>query len=274
MARADVMNRPVFAWFRALKRRRLVRRPFPDAWRSPLDALPFYSLLPGETQERFRDLLKVFIWSKQWEGAGGFELRDEHKVVIGATAVRLVVGLDLSYYDKIKSIVVYPNTYSHPDSHGRVLGQVSRLGALVLSWTAVKSGIRSPDDGRDTTIHEFAHALDLADGVFDGLPPQREMQHVRPWCDVMQTHYDGMQDRRPSRRHVLREYGATNPAEFFAVASEVFFEQPGLLKAKKSDLYGVMRAFYGFDPIVKTADSRRPSRVERNRRKRRRRAQD
>ncbi len=262
----------MFAFIKRWRRRRLARHPFPAEWLPYLEALPFYVLYPVETQTRFRALLSVFVREKNWEGAGGFELSDEHKVTVAATAVRLVLGLDLSYYDCISSIIIYPNDYKHPDNdHGVILGQVSRLGALVLSWNAVERGLKSQSDGRDTTVHEFAHALDLADGSFDGLPPQRERQHVHPWCQVMGEQYQAMQNRRRSRRHLLRDYGATNPAELFAVASEVFFERPTAMKERKPEVYEVMRTFYGFDPVVGEARRRKPTRRERNARKRRRR---
>lgn len=244
--------------------------------------MPFYRALNDTQKGVFRDKLKVFVWQKNWEGAQSFEVTDEHKVVIAAAAVRLVLALDLSYYDRIVSIVVYPGHYKHPDAEGgTVLGQVNQWGAVCLSWPAVVSGLKRPTDGLDTAVHEFAHALDLADGSFDGLPPMREMAHVRPWIDVMQSHFDGLQKRRSRRRSLIRDYGKQNPAEFFAVVSEVFFERPGDLKDKRPDLFEELRRFYGWDPVTgeTLADaavrrSGRPSRRERNRAKRRRRERD
>ena len=276
-SRAEVcaILRTMFGLFRRLRRRRLANRPFPEAWFGFLDEhVGFYGRLPDRLQPVLLERLKVLVWEKNWEGADGLEITDEHKVVIAAVAARLVLALDLSYYDRIKSIVVYPGHYKHPDKDRNVVyGQVNQWGALVLSWQAVLQGLKDPTDGHDTTVHEFAHALDLADGAFDGMPPLADNASVKPWCEVMQFHFDDMQTRR--RNHIIRNYGAQNPAEFFAVVSEVFFEQPALLKAKKPDLYAELRSFYGFDPISGEQPGlkrrRRPLRAERNRAKRARR---
>lgn len=267
----------MFGFFRKLRRRRLAKRPFPEEWFAYLEQhVTFFRQLPKNLVPAFLERLKVLVWEKNWEGADGLEVTAEHKVVIAAVAARMVLALDLSYYDRIKSIVIYPGHYKHPEQDLNVVyGQVNQWGALVLSWQAVLAGLKDPTDGRDTTVHEFAHALDLADGAFDGMPPLSDNSGVKPWCEVMQHHFDTMQTRRRSRNHIIRDYGAQNPAEFFAVVSEVFFEQPKLLKAKKPDIYAELRSFYGFDPI--TGDSQllekrqRPTRRERNRAKRERR---
>ena len=273
----------MFGFLKRWRRRRLARKPFPQPWHAHLEEhVPFYRALNDTTKDTFRDKLKVFVWEKNWEGAQGFAVTDEHKVVISAAAIRLVLALDLSYYDRIVSIVIYPGHYRHPDRDGgTVLGQVNQWGAVCLSWPAVVSGLKRPTDGLDTTVHEFAHALDLADGSFDGLPPLREMAHVQPWIDVMQSHYDQLQGRRSRRRSLIRDYGKTNPAEFFAVISEVFFEKPGDLNEKLPDLFDELRQFYGWDPVTgetlaaaAVRRSGRPSRRERNRAKRRRRERD
>jgi MtfA peptidase len=253
----------MFAFMRRRKRRRLAERPLPEGWVGILERrVPFFRALSEDQRTRFLDKLKVFVWEKRWEGAGGLELTDEHRVTIAASAVRLVLELDLSHYDRIRSIVVYPGAYRHPQRAAllrtgqvpppepdAVLGEVHRFGTVALSWDSVVRGLQAPTDGRDTTVHEFAHALDLADGRFDGLPALRECAHVRPWATVMQHHYDRLEeDLRRNRRSLLRAYGATNPAEFFAVATEAFFEEPRRLAAQAPDLYAELRRFYGWDP--------------------------
>ena len=226
-----------------------MKRPLPADWTGWLEArVPFFSALTVEERERFLRYLKAFVWSKHFFGAGGLELTDEHRVVIGAAAVRLVLHLDLSYYDRLTEIVVYPHAYRHPDRTGAVLGEAQSWGTVVLSWPAVLNGMDDPKDGHDTALHEFAHVLDVADGSFDGTPELHRFGDYRSWAMVMSDAYLDLQRDAGRRRTVLREYGATNEAEFFAVASETFFEKPRQLREKAPDLYEELKSFYQVDP--------------------------
>jgi Mlc titration factor MtfA (ptsG expression regulator) len=234
--------------FRAWKRRRLARRPFPGEWLPILEQhVPFYGQLSGDLRERFLELLKVFIWEKHFIPAGGMEITDEVRVVIAAAAVRLVLHLDLSEYDRLTEIVVYPSHYQHPGDEGVVLGEAHSWGTVVLSWDAVLHGLRNTRDGLDTATHEFAHVLDRAGGAFNGTPELRRLADYQPWAEVMSRHFLALQ-RGGGRRQVLRAYGATNEAEFFAVATEAFFERPDRIKKQAPDLYAELSRFYGFDP--------------------------
>jgi Mlc titration factor MtfA (ptsG expression regulator) len=242
----------VFGLFKAWKRRRLARRPFPRRWLPILEQrVPFFGQFPDPLRQRFRELLKVFIWDKHFIGAGGMEITDEVRVVIAAAAVRLVLHLDLSLYDRLTEIVVYPSHYRHPDSAGVVFGEAHGWGTVVLSWDAVLHGLRNTRDGLDTATHEFAHVLDRAGGAFDGTPELRRWGDYQPWAEVMSHHFLNMRSRK-RRRRVLRSYGATNEAEFFAVATEAFFEQPRKIKRRAPDLYQELSRFYGFDPAGET----------------------
>lgn len=233
----------------ALRRRRLARQAFPEAWEPILRRLPFYRRLPPEQQARLRELLKVFANEKHFFGAGGLAMTDEIRVVISAAAVRLVLRLDLSYYDRLTEIVVYPYVFQNPGGEGEArLGEAHRFGTVVLSWPAVVEGIRYGCDGRDTALHEFAHVLDRATGRFDGTPPLRAHDHYRAWAEVMSEHFLRLREGAAPERTVLRGYGAKNEAEFFAVATEVFYELPARLRAVMPDLYGELARFYGVDP--------------------------
>lgn len=242
----------MFGLFRALRRRRLDQKPLPEGWIEILEEqVPFFARLEGELRERFLRYLKIFAHEKYFIGAGGQEIDDEVRVVVSAAAVRLVLHLGIDYYDRLTEIVVYPSHYKHPgeEEGGAVIfGEAHAWGTVVLSWEAVRHGLANPDDGHDTAIHEFAHVLDRADGTFDGTPELRSLAHYRPWAKVMSEHFLALRGGERDERRALRNYGATNEAEFFAVATETFFEKPEVLKEALPELYDELARFYGFDP--------------------------
>ena len=221
--------------------------PIPAGWAELLTReAPFFQRLSATEQERLLRLLMAFLDEKEIVGAGGLEVDEEMRLLVGASAVRLVLGLDLSHYDRLTEIVLYPQeVLVDPRSGDELLGLAHRHGAVVLSWPAVLRGLARPDDGLDTATHEFAHALDLADGAFDGAPSLRAGEHYRPWAAELGAHYERLQggDRRLGK--VLRDYGATDPAEFFAVATEAFFERPEALRRRAPGLYEELARFYG-----------------------------
>lgn len=240
----------MFYWIRRWRRRKLRRRPFPGAWLPFLERqVPFFGRLPADLREPFLDRVKVFAWEKVFTGVQGMEITDEVRVVISAVAARLVLHLDLEYYDGLSEIVVYPTHYKRPDREGIVFGEAHLgFGVVVLSWPAVLHGLGDSRDGRDTTLHELAHVLDRADGTFDGTPQLHTREDYRPWAAVLGRHYEALRERQRRQRKVLRDYGAQNPAEFFAVATEAFFEKARQMKQHTPELYEELRRFYGFDP--------------------------
>ena len=236
-------------WIQNLFRRRVRRRPFPPGWRRILEErAPFASRIPETLKAKFEQDLMVFEHEKTFVGAGGFEVTEEVRVVVSAAAVRLVVFLDIDVLDRISEIIVYPAAYQHPDRAGAVLGEVNDWSSVVLSWADVAAGLRNPLDGLDTATHEFAHVLDRESGAFNGTPTLRAREDYGPWGRVLSEHYLKLRAKDRNARKVLRDYGATNEAEFFAVATEVFFEKPGIMKRRAPDLYQELHQFYGFDP--------------------------
>ena len=176
-------------------------------------------------------------------------ITDTVKVVIAGAAVRLIQHLDLSFYDRLSEIVVYPHDFQHPKHKSEIrLGEAHTWGVVVLSWPAVVQGLRNPCDGWDTAAHEFAHVLDRDGGAFDGTPKLRADAHYRAWAQVMSHHFAALRAGSPRERFVMRGYGAKNEAEFFAVATESFFEKPRQMKQLTPDLYAELQRFYGFDP--------------------------
>jgi Mlc titration factor MtfA (ptsG expression regulator) len=235
--------------FRTLRRRHLLRRPFPPEWLGYLERLvPFFRELAPEPRQRLLELLKVFAWEKEFIGAGGFSITDEVRAVVSATAVRLVLYLDLSYYDRLREVIVYPEAFRIPDRTGVMLGEAKHWGSVILSWQAVLAGLEDSHDGHSTATHEFAHVLDREDGAFDGTPQLRRYSHYRAWASVMGEHFLKLREGRPLERQVLDDYGGVNEAEFFAVATESFFEKPREMREKTPDLYEELRRFYGGEP--------------------------
>lgn len=238
----------IFAALRWLERRRLLARPLPEAWRSLAEErFTFLGDLPDDERARFFDHLKVFIGRVHWEGASGLVVDDEMRVVVGGAAARLARNLPLSVYDHLTTIVLYPSHYKHEDKDGIIFGEANRWGAVVLSWDAVEHGLQNPRDGHDTALHELAHVLDVADGAFDGTPILDDGDY-RGWASAFSKHYLALKDRPGRRRALLRDYGATNEAEFFAVATEAFFEKPEQMKKRAPDLYEELKGFYRIDP--------------------------
>jgi len=234
---------------RRWRRSRWAKRPFPTEWRAHLEKhVPFYRGLDGDPGARFLHFVKCFVWEKHFIGAGGMEIDDEVRVVIAAAAVRLVLHLDLSRFDRLTEIVVYPTAFRKPGSDHVILGEAHTWGTVVLSWEDVLHGLRNPHDGLDTGTHEFAHVLDRAGGAFDGTPELRAREDYRAWALIMSRHFLGLRGRKRRQRRVLRRYGASNEAEFFAVATEAFYEKPSQMRKRMPDLYGELRRFYGWDP--------------------------
>jgi MtfA peptidase len=238
-------------FLRLLRRRRLMRRPFPPEWLGHLERhVPFVRELAPEPRQRFLEMLKLFAWEKEFIGAGGFTITEEVRVVVSATAVRLVLYLDLSYYDRLREVIVYPDAFKIPDRTGVVLGEAKNWGSVILSWRSVLDGLRNPHDGHSTATHEFAHVLDREDGAFDGTPELRRYSHYAAWGSVMGEHFHKLREGRRQERQVLDDYGGVNEAEFFAVATESFFEKPRQMKEKTPDLYEELKRFYGWDPAL------------------------
>ncbi len=245
----------MFGFIRNWRRRRLLRRPFPKAWLPHLERhVPFFRKLPEDLRQPFLDRLKVFAWEKKFTGARGMAITDEVRAVISAVAVRLILHLESGFYNRLSEIVVYPFHYKHEDDDTVVFGEASTWGTVVLAWPAVLAGLRDSRDGHHTAMHEFAHVLDVADGSFDGTPDLRAQEDYRPWASILSDHFEKLRARKRKQRKVLRDYGNQNPAEFFAVATEAFFEKSVQMKRHTPDLYAELSRFYGFDPAADGRD--------------------
>jgi Mlc titration factor MtfA (ptsG expression regulator)/Tfp pilus assembly protein PilF len=246
----------IFSWFKRRRRRRILATPFPADWLAYLKRnVPQYRLLTPHEQAKLRQRVQVFVHEKKWIGCGGLVINDEIKVTIAAQACLLVLGIDYEYhYDQIRSLLVYPDTYLHPpDIHDGVFrngapvyGETWHRGPIVLSWKNTLG--LADEEGGNLVFHEFAHHLDDLDGGMDGMPPLERGQQRR-WDRVIDKEYHRL--RRASlqgRATLLNEYGASNRAEFFAVATECFFERPVAMREQHPELYAILRDFFRQDP--------------------------
>jgi Mlc titration factor MtfA (ptsG expression regulator) len=251
------------SWFPALRarRRRLATSvPFPRAWDEILERnFPYDARLPEEERKELRRRIQIFLVEKRFEGLGGIELTDEIRVTIAAQACLLLLHRGEDCYPRLKSILVYPTAFDAPmarqsadgvvtEGRSTLAGQAWDLGAVVVSWDDVRYGAADCRDGTNVVLHEFAHQLDMEDRSADGAPVLDHRSQYVAWARVLGAEYEQLQDAmRRRHRTVMDKYGATNPAEFFAVATETFFEKARQLKKKHPELYEQLRAFYGLD---------------------------
>jgi Mlc titration factor MtfA (ptsG expression regulator) len=250
----------LFAWLKQRRRRRLLATPFPDEWLAYLRKnVALYATLTEAEQAKLRDDLRVFVAERHWEGCGGLTVTDEMKVTIAAQACLLVLNLEHDDFGRVPSVLVYPSGYRSPaERHGpdgTVGGDPGRLGEawyrgpVVLAWDSVLGGGKNPHDGQNVVLHEFAHQLDFLDGYADGTPLLPSHAAYRRWHEVMTAEYNHLvAESERGRATVLDAYGATNPAEFFAVATEAFFEKPVQMQHRHPALYEVLHDYYRQDP--------------------------
>lgn len=258
------------AWWlsrrRNRRRRELLASPFPESWESILRKdLRLYRRMPSELREKLRRTLRVIAGEKHFEACGGLdEITDEMRVLIAAQAALLLIGLKRhDYYPRLRSILVYPTAFRDrgrrrfglPDDEDEErdirLGESWDSGSVVLAWDSVRRGAANADDGMNVVLHEFAHQLDQADGSTDGAPVLSERSEYRDWAAVLGRDYEELVEEAedPRSNPLLDTYGAENPAEFFAVATETFFEKPRQLRRDHPELYRELSGYYGLDPV-------------------------
>jgi hypothetical protein len=244
------------------KRRReaIGSRPFPCEWLEIIRRnIHLYALLSGELQDQLLKHVQIFLNEKRFEGCEGLEITDEIRVTIAAQACFLLLNREATYYPKLSTILVYPGCYFARKAKGigpeeTTIGE-ARLGEswprdyVVLSWDDVRSTAADLKDGHNLVLHEFAHQLDDEHGAADGAPMLRGRSHYATWARVLSLEYEEFCRKvAKGEKDVVNTYGATNPAEFFAVLTEIFFEKPKELKEYHPDLYDQLREFYRLDP--------------------------
>lgn len=245
--------------------RRRDRHGLPDGWPQILAArTAHWHLLDAGERARLGELADELLTGKRWEAARGFRLTDEVRTIIAAQASLLILGLDSTWFDGVGTIVVRSGAMRRREPvprWGRVEGVVvgSPLpvdgeahhgdGPVMVNWTTARREVVTPRMGHDVVLHEFAHKLDMLDGIVDGTPPIADPAARDRWIEACTVEYDAL--RRGEAGRLLRPYAALNPGEFFAVATEVFFTRPVDLAETKPDLYAVLETFYRQDPAAR-----------------------
>ena len=240
---------------RMLRRRELAQLRLTKEHREELAVdFPLYLSLPQELQYELEGLIHVFISEKAFEACGGLEEVTPHmQRVVAAQACILLLRRPHDLYSKLRTIRLYPEAYVAMDEFGGEsvrLGESWTTGSVVLSWASVISGGRNSEDGHNVTIHEFSHQLDQADGAGDGVPPLESRGCYHEWARIMKPEFDRLVKRsQKNKRSVMDHYGAENPAEFFAVVTETFYEKPTQLKRNHQELYDLFKKYYGVNPV-------------------------
>lgn len=248
--------------WRQYRRKKIQQQPFPAAWRQILKhRMPYFRALPADLQLQLKKLIQVFVAEKQFVGCADLVVTDEMKVTIAAQACLLLLNKPAHYYPKLKQILIYPAAFVVPTAQSDTAGVVSEMaqvrlgeswqtGQIILSWVDTLKSAAICNDGHNLVIHEFAHQLDQLKGQATGAPLLSSTQAYQEWSLVLSHEFEQLQKQLAQGLPTLFDsYAATNPAEFFAVISEVFFEQPDLFAAQHSALYQQLRSFYALDPL-------------------------
>jgi hypothetical protein len=239
------------------------KRGLPDGWEHVVEGhVAVWHILEGPERATLAETSDWLLRHKHWEAATGFELGDEMRVIIATQAALITLGLSVSEYREVSAIVVYPTamqsrgTYAGPvpgtvtEGVTPVLGEAhDGRGPVLLAWDQARAAARAPGSGHNVVVHEFAHKIDMLDDITDGTPPLADRRALTRWVEVCTEAYGAL--RAGIERPPLQEYAATNPAEFFAVATEAFFDVPIALEHNEPALYDVMRDYYRQDPAAR-----------------------
>jgi Mlc titration factor MtfA (ptsG expression regulator) len=251
------------SWFGRWRRTRaLERQPIGDAqWMRTVSRFSFFRVLSADEQSRLRELTALFLDRKPVNGAGGLEVTQEMRLVIAAQACLLVLNLDLDLYDDWVEVIVYPDEFiavhEYMDEHGvmhkvraPLSGEAWEHGPVILSWVDAQAA--DGGDGYNVVLHEFAHKIDMRNGAPNGFPPLHADMDRKAWSAAFGAAYADFGRRLDAREEtVLDEYAAEDPAEFFAVTSELFFERPAALHELYPAVYDQLSQFYRQNPLAR-----------------------
>jgi Mlc titration factor MtfA (ptsG expression regulator) len=243
------------------ERRERLSAGFRPEWRDLLSGrMRTWAQLDDDERARLEALALGLLVDLHWEAANGFELTEEIEVTIAADAAVLLLGLPDDSFSRVRTVLVHPTTLVLQGEHSQVsgivsdgpmpiLGQADLHGPVLIVWDAVLQEARHPGSGHNVVFHEFAHRLDMLTGDADGMPPIADPELAQRWLDVCTAVYERVVEGRGGA--VLRSYAGVNPAEFFAVATEAFFDAPVPLRREHGDLYDVLVGYYGQDPAAR-----------------------
>ena len=242
------------------RRLRLRDRPLPEGVEEVLSRnIGLYSVVPDDLRAELHGHINVFLNEKRFLGVGGQEITPEVMSTVAGMACMLLLNREPSYFPGFTSILIYPDTYEttlvehdgvvETSKRSRRAGESWHRGPVVLSWSDVLHGASNSSDGYNVVLHEFAHKLDEENSGTNGLPILHETDHYADWAEVLGREYRSFEDRVSRRKNkVIDDYGLTSPAEFFAVATESFFEKAVAMRKRLPDLYEQLRRFYAVDP--------------------------
>ncbi len=251
-------------WWRAYRQRRLLMHPFPAHWRRVLQhRVPMLRRMPVDLQLQLKKLIQVFIAEKAFIGCAGLTVTEEMRVVIAAQACLLVLNRSMQHFDHVRQILIYPGAFLvqrtvtdgvgvQQNQRQALSGESWAQGQVILSWEDALEGAAVADDGRNVVLHEFAHQLDQENGAAQGAPPPaagNTQYNARRWKQVLSQAYARLQDQvQRGEQGLINHYGAQSPAEFFAVATEAFFEQAAEMAEHHPALYQELSGYYKVDP--------------------------
>lgn len=249
----------VWLWPR-WRRQRLLTKPVAADWLALLDTrLPVFARLQADEQRQLLDLVRLFLAEKKFHGCAGQQITDEVRVLIAAQACLLLLNRRTAVFPRLQHILVYPAAFTKEQEElnedGTVslvqtdmLGESWHYGKVILSWDDIEYGLANFGDGENVVLHEFAHQLDAESGSEDGTPPLRH-NDSRVWAAVMQREFAALTRAAENEEEtVMDPYGASDPVEFFAVATETFFELPALMYDWHPQLFAELQRFYCVDP--------------------------
>jgi Mlc titration factor MtfA (ptsG expression regulator) len=241
--------------------KRVMARPIAPQWQAILARnIPIYGRMSGDLQHQLNRLVQQFLYQKKFVGCAGLEVDDEMRVTIAGQACLLLLNRPTRVYPALHTILVYPSAFMVPRknvdeagvvSEGRqdLLGESWSDGRVVLAWDHVQRGAHDWTDGQNVVLHEFAHQLDSESGSNNGAPYLGSHTNYRSWSEVLSRDFANLRVDAMYRQHsVMDHYGATSPAEFFAVATETFFEKPWQMSERHGALYGELFKYYRVDP--------------------------
>lgn len=244
------------------RRQRVRRQPFPPAWREVLrQRMPGFRALPADLQLQLKKHAQVLLAEVPFIGCNGLVVTTEMRVLVAAQAALLLLNRRGASFRNLRQVLLYPqpfiveravpNGLGLMDDSRRVLsGESWQQGQVILSWPDVLAGAAVPDDGHNVVIHEFAHQLDQETGQANGAPFVAGRAARQRWAATMKAEFDALQQRvAQGREGLIDAYGATDPAEFFAVTSELFFERPQALAAAHPQLFRELAGCYRTNPL-------------------------
>lgn len=253
-----VWGRP---WLRGRKRSRLRRRPLPPEAIKILERnVGLYRFLPDDLKAKLHGHINVFLDEKRFTGCDGLTISNEVSVTIAGIACLLLMNRPATYFPGFSSILVYPGSYRttqvsydgqlevQHESHRA--GEAWHRGPVVLSWNDTLNGAANVGDGYNVVLHEFAHKLDEENAGTNGSPILEDRNQYATWATVLSEEFEALGKRvATGKNDVIDDYGLTSPAEFFAVATESFFEKPAAMKRRLPALYDQLKRFYGLRPV-------------------------